>query len=279
MKDTRRAAAAAGRPSRPKSSPGWLADLAGERLAIEGVSIEIDGGRFPAKAVAGRPFAIEADIFSDGHDSIDAAVIWRREGTEPFHEAPMTFLVNDRWRAVVDPAGERLLRGQLPRLARPLRHLAQRHREEARGRGRHRARARGGPAADRDGAAPGGGTRAEKASLRDALKRDKALKRDGDRFALMGDAEVVATMVSAGPRTNLTRYKPLRVFADREAAAFSAWYELMPRSQSGDPGRHGTFDDVIARLPYVQDLGFDVLYFPPIHPIGRDQPQGPQQLA
>ena len=65
-----------------------------------------------------------------------------------------------------------------------------------------------------------------------------------------------------------------QVFADREAAAFSAWYELMPRSQSGDPTRHGTFDDVIARLPYVRDLGFDVLYFPPIHPIGRTNRKG-----
>ena len=51
----------------------------------------------------------------------------------------------------------------------------------------------------------------------------------------------------------------------------------MPRSQSDDPDRHGTFDDVIAKLPYVRDLGFDVLYFPPIHPIGRDPPQGQEQ--
>ena len=81
-------------------------------------------------------------------------------------------------------------------------------------------------------------------------------------------------MYRAGPRTNLTRYKLLPVFADREAAAFSAWYEMMPRSQSGDASRHGTFDDVIARLPYVQDLGFDVLYFTPIHPIGRTNRKG-----
>jgi starch synthase (maltosyl-transferring) len=81
-------------------------------------------------------------------------------------------------------------------------------------------------------------------------------------------------MYRAGPRTNLTRYKTVPVFADREAAAFSAWYEMMPRSQSGDVTRHGTFDDVIAKLPYVQDLGFDVLYFTPIHPIGRTNRKG-----
>jgi starch synthase (maltosyl-transferring) len=76
-------------------------------------------------------------------------------------------------------------------------------------------------------------------------------------------------------RQNLTRYEPvLEVIADRLAARFSAWYELFPRSQSGDPNRHGTFDDVIGRLPYVKGLGFDVLYFTPIHPIGTTNRKG-----
>ncbi len=66
----------------------------------------------------------------------------------------------------------------------------------------------------------------------------------------------------------------LEVVADRLAARFSAWYEIFPRSQSGDPTRHGTFDDVIARLPEIRELGFDVLYFTPIHPIGRTNRKG-----
>ena len=82
-------------------------------------------------------------------------------------------------------------------------------------------------------------------------------------------------MRRAGMRTNLSRYpRELELVVDRKRAAFSAWYELMPRSQSDDPNRHGTFDDVIAKLPYVRDLGFDVLYFPPIHPIGRTHRKG-----
>ena len=68
--------------------------------------------------------------------------------------------------------------------------------------------------------------------------------------------------------------KVLAVWVDRKRAAFSAWYEMFPRSQSGDANRHGTFDDVIARLPYVRELGFDVLYFPPIHPIGKTNRKG-----
>ncbi len=86
--------------------------------------------------------------------------------------------------------------------------------------------------------------------------------------------ETLALMMRAGPRANLTRYdRELIVLVDREAAAFSAWYELMPRSWGKD-GAHGTFDDVIDRLDYVKDLGFDVLYFPPIHPIGKTNRKG-----
>ncbi len=62
--------------------------------------------------------------------------------------------------------------------------------------------------------------------------------------------------------------------AERKGAAYASWYEIFPRSQSGDPGRHGTFDDVIARLPAIRDMGFDVLYFPPIHPIGSTNRKG-----
>src|SRR3546814_421328 len=88
------------------------------------------------------------------------------------------------------------------------------------------------------------------------------------RLALLRSERAAALYRQGGPRSNVTRYeKVLPVRVDRPKAAFSAWYELLPRSQSGDAARHGTFDDVIRRLPYVRDLGFDVLYLPPIHPI------------
>src|SRR3546814_7547697 len=87
--------------------------------------------------------------------------------------------------------------------------------------------------------------------------------------------EAGAEMAEAGPRTHLTRYeRELELVVDREAARFAAWYEMFPRSQSGDPARHGTFLDVIPKLPYVRGLGFDVLYFTPIHPIGRMNRKG-----
>jgi starch synthase (maltosyl-transferring) len=117
--------------------------------------------------------------------------------------------------------------------------------------------------------------RRDKPKLNKLLSALNDAKRPGDRLALLMSEDTAALLARAGERTNLTEYdRVLEVFVDRERAAFSAWYEMMPRSQSGSAKKPGTFDDVIARLPYVRDLGFDVLYFPPIHPIGRTNRKG-----
>jgi starch synthase (maltosyl-transferring) len=110
-----------------------------------------------------------------------------------------------------------------------------------------------------------------------ALLEELAANRDdpGTLLHRMLSEEVRALLSRAGIRTNASRYRQqLEVFVDRPTAKFAAWYEMFPRSQSGDPHRHGTFDDVIARLPYVEDMGFDVLYFTPIHPIGSTNRKG-----
>ena len=90
-----------------------LHDLAERRLAIEGIDPEIDGGRFPAKTVAGTSFVVEADVFGEGHDAIDAALLWRRKGDQTWTEAPLEFLENDRWRG---EEGDRNGTVLLPRL-------------------------------------------------------------------------------------------------------------------------------------------------------------------
>ncbi|MEX2628080.1 MAG: maltotransferase domain-containing protein, partial [Ilumatobacteraceae bacterium] len=90
---------------------------------------------------------------------------------------------------------------------------------------------------------------------------------------------VAEVFAAADPRRFATETDPFPVRVDRERARFSSWYELFPRSAAPDPGRHGTFDDVIARLPYVRDMGFDVLYLPPIHPIGVSHRKGPDNTA
>nr|WP_245559702.1 alpha-1,4-glucan--maltose-1-phosphate maltosyltransferase [Amorphus coralli] len=256
--------------------------LAERRLAIEGISTEIDGGRFPARAVAGEPFVVEADIFGDGHDVIAAALLFKPQGDGGWREAPMQFLENDRWRgeAVLPEPGRYLyslaawrdqfaswLRDTEKKIAAGVKISLEieegRRLVEAAASAdfRHGSVAR---SAFVDGVA-------EIGRLNDRLSAAD----EAERLEILLAPETLALMKRAGPRTNLTRYeRDLEVFADRKRAAFSAWYEMMPRSQSDVPGQHGTFDDVIGRLPYVHDLGFDVLYFTPIHPIGVTNRKG-----
>ena len=116
-----------------------------------------------------------------------------------------------------------------------------------------------------------------KKALERLLDQIGAAEDEAKQKLLMSD-DTLDIMRAVGPRSNLSQYeRTVTVRAERPAAAFSAWYELMPRSW-GPNGQHGTFDDVIARLDYVRDLGFDVLYFPPIHPIGKTNRKGPNNV-
>ncbi|PWK56779.1 starch synthase (maltosyl-transferring) [Silicimonas algicola] len=245
--------------TRKDGSLAILEALAQNRLVIEAVSPEIDGGRFPAKAVAGWPETISADIFGDGHEVIAAAIV-KDDGSE----IPMLKGVNDRWSAEVtfDEVGPaqvtivawRDLWGTWARDTRKKLEAGQDvsvEMEEAR-LILADLKPRRGEASD--------------------LNALNAAAKAGDADTLLS-AETLATMARHGPRANVTRYEDLPFWIDRERAAFSAWYELFPRS-TGPEGQHGTFRDVIDRLDYVRDLGFDVLYFPPIHPIGTTNRKG-----
>ncbi len=234
--------------------------LARHRLVIESVSPEIDGGRFAAKAVAGWPMRVTADVFGDGHEVIGAAVM-RADGTEE----RMAFIENDRWGAeiVFDETGPatfslvawRDLWGTWARDTRKKVDAGQDVSVEIREARQILER-----------------TEAPRA-LAVELKALKAAAEAGDIEMLLAPAGT-RLMAQVGPRADMTRYdRDIPVWVDRERAAFSAWYELFPRS-TGPADRHGTFHDVIDRLPYVRDLGFDVLYFPPIHPIGTTNRKG-----
>ncbi len=257
-----------------QASEKRLFALAENRVAIERVTPELDGGRFPVKRAVGDVLRVEADIFCDGHDRLAACLMIRAVDEQDWHEVPMTPLVNDRWAAEVPltrntrylytvVAWRDLWASWCEEVAKKHdagqaidleliegRQLLERAREVLQG--------------------------ADLERLEAVLQRIGAHEGEpGELLALMLDPELRAMMKRRGPRTNLSRYgRELEVRVDRTAAVFSAWYEMFPRSQSGDPNRHGTFDDVIRRLPYVRDLGFDVLYFPPIHPIGRTHRKG-----
>jgi starch synthase (maltosyl-transferring) len=244
---------------------------AAARIAIEGVDPEIDGGRFPAKAVSGRKFVVEADIFGDGHDVIAAALLSRTAGDGEWTESPMHFIENDRWQGqVVFPeigayeytliAWRDLFASWHAEIRKKIAAGQDVSLEIEEGRALVEA-ARNNAAGE------------VRRSVDRLLKRITSGRDDDGRLEILLDEDTTALMQRATPRTNLTRYDhALRVIVDRPKAAFSAWYEMMPRSQA--PGRHGNFRDVIDRLPYVRDLGFDVLYFPPIHPIGRTNRKG-----
>ncbi len=242
-----------------------LAELAQNRIAIEGISAEIDGGRFPAKAISGQPFTVEADIFSDGHDIIAGAIRYRRGSSEDWHEVPLVFMENDRWTGSI--IFEKIGPWELSILA--WRDLFATWRAEIRKKIAANQRVsleivegRQLFEAIKDEASP-------------LFERFQAASTEDEVLEFLLADETFEAMQAHGPRTNLTFYpRHIDIWVDRPLAGFGAWYELMPRSQTSDPARHGTFDDVIARLPYVRDLGFDVLYFPPIHPIGRTNRKG-----
>ncbi len=264
-----------GRPApSAKASEAALLELAASRVAIERVSPELDGGRFPVKRVVGDVLDVEADIFMDGHDKLAAALLYRAVDETEWRSVPMRFVDNDRWagrfpltrncryRYTVEAWFDAFATWRLE--------VTKKHDagvpialelEEGRRLVARTAEAASGKA---------------KAAL-DALLADLAARQGDEGFQLarlLAD-DTQALMQAADPKANRTRYeRDLEVTVDRTIAAFAAWYELFPRSMSDDPKRHGTFDDVIAKLPYVREMGFDVLYFPPIHPIGRKNRKG-----
>ncbi len=250
------------------------------RVAIESLAPKVDGGRFPVKRIVGDPVVVEAAIVADGHDLVSAVLLHRREADPDWVEVPMEWLGDDRFRASfrVDTLG----RHRYTVLA-----WVDRFRSWARDLGKRLdagqdvsvelligvalVEAAAARAAD-DGAA------SDAKILRAAASRLRAGGSAGAADAL--DPDLAALLLRHGERPFATRHSPdLVVVVDRERARFGAWYELFPRSCSPIPGRHGTLRDVEARLPYVEAMGFDVLYLPPIHPIGEVNRKGPNNTS
>jgi starch synthase (maltosyl-transferring) len=266
---------AASRAAAPKLRGGRARPPAGEgRVVIENVSPEIDNGRSPIKRVVGDVVEVAADIFSDGHDKINAAIAYRTPGDTDWRRAPMEFFDNDRWTGRFpleqNARYQYTIEGWKDPFATWLDEITK---KRAAGRNVRLETIEGLHLAE-DSASRAQGADAEAFAVLLARMRETGEGSEAQLDLLLHE-ETIALVERYAERQNLTRYEPyLEVVADRLAARFSAWYELFPRSQSGDPTRHGTFDDVIKRLPYVKDLGFDVLYFTPVHPIGKTNRKG-----
>ncbi len=282
------------------------------RCIIEGVRPEVDCGRYPAKGILGDDVVVDADVFGDGHEYVTAVLQYRKapdthavppspEGSDPgvspappgtqWHEVPMTPLGNDRWRAAfrADALGlwEFAVVGWMDPWKTWRTDMAK-WLEAGRDVPLHLTVGAGLLSAAA-GRARGAGRLAD-AGLLDELA---AFLRDGsadpaERAARAMTETVREHMHANADRGNAVRYPDprsssssmdaLRVWVDRERAAFSAWYELFPRS-TGAAGKHGTLETAQAMLPYIAGMGFDVVYLPPVHPIGTTHRKGKNNVA
>ena len=242
------------------------------RVTVEGVRPEVDAGRFPIKRTVGEEVVVEVDAFADGHDVLSCVLLYRRREDQEWQEVRMTPLVNDRWRGSFRVTTLGRWRYTIMAWVDPF--LSWRHDFERRIEEEDIAvalqvgtalieaiasRATGEDARRLQHFAAGLAGRAELTERRE-LALDPELLRLNERHA---------------ERRFATRYdRELEVIVDRERARFGAWYEFFPRS-CGPAGKHGMFRDCEERITYAASLGFDIIYVPPIHPVGRDKRKGP----
>ena len=234
---------------------------------IEDVYPLVDGGRFAVKRIVGERVEVWADVYRDGHDSIACAVVWRLENDREWQRAPMVHHTNDRWGGAFVP-------DQPGRYVYAIEAWTD---EFATWRHGFELKQQAGADLTLE-AIEGAGmlTKAQaggQAAAAVILRQCEDFLQTGDAAPLLTD-ELQDAMAESQLRPDLTRSQLFPFVADRPRARSGAWYEMVPRSQSKTPGQHGTFQDCIARLADVGAMGFDVVYFTPIHPIGRTNRKG-----
>jgi starch synthase (maltosyl-transferring) len=243
------------------------------RVVIENVQPQINCGLFPIKRIIGDLVSIQADVFGDGHDHVRARLLWKEEGAAGWESKEMLPLGNDRWQGEfrVDKIGRYryTLVGEIDHFETWQSDLKKR--VEA---GQDLAVPFATGAALLEQVQPRAGKQ-DSAQLAGWAKKLRAADKDESAVELALRDELLATVHRYPDPAIETWYeRELEVVVDRERAGFSAWYELFPRSWSPTPGKHGTLRDVAARLDYVAEMGFDVLYLPPISPIGKSFRKG-----
>lgn len=240
--------------ARSTQNAALVAALQAPRIVIQDLQPSTAEAAHLIKRIAGEPLTVRANVFMDGHDVLRVFLLWRAVDEIGWHPVEMTPLGNDAWEATCVP--ERI--------------------------GRHEYTIR----AWRD--AYGSFQSALAKKVEAGLDVDLEVREGQELLARCGvtDAESYDAERLLAPETLMAAHRaelhefetqlepPQSLIVERREAIFANWYEMFPRSQSDRPGKHGTFRDVIARLPYVRDMGFNVLYFPPIHPIGNKNRKG-----
>lgn len=241
-----------------------------KRVVIENVAPSVDGGEFPIKRVVGEKINVRADVFSDGHDIVSAVILYRKDGDDVWLEEPLKSFMNDRWEGsfTVEDIGlyHYTVQGWIDHALTWLKDL------------KKKFDAKQNVAIDlltginymEESA-----TRAESGdaeTLNDFAKRIREETDIEHSVSLALKPEVEKLIRKYPSKRFATTYKELPLVVDREKALFSSWYEIFPRSC--DTGGHGTFADCDQRLSEIARMGFDVLYLPPIHPIGKTKRKG-----
>ncbi len=242
-----------------------------KRIVIEEVQPTVNSGRYPAKRIVGDTVEVTAAIFGDGHDHVAARLLYRHASQRKFHSTPFTALTNDLWSATFSADAIGLwhftIEAWIDHFDTWVHDLAKRLEAQ-------KDSAQDIPLALRIGA-----NHLDHAASRAKGTDAKKLKLFATNLRSLADTnlavydtpitlELIRLVEKYPDRAFATTYTPeLPLWVDRERARFSSWYELFPRSASSN-GQHGTLRDVAARVPEIAAMGFDVLYLPPIHPIG-----------
>jgi starch synthase (maltosyl-transferring) len=236
----------------------------------------LEGGRYPIKRVIEEPLEVYADIFKDGHDVISALLKWRKVGAKRWSEAPMIGLPNDRWKGVCCFSAPGRWEYAVEAWADT--YKTWKHAFHARWKGSDPDL----PIEAQEGVRllTWGAKRARASGVQEvATQLEDCADMLGkvppeEIMELLQSAELQALMDQYPDRELSTQSKVLGVIAERERARFSAWYEFFPRNAEGRMDKHSTFRDCVARLDDVKAMGFDTIYFPPIHPIGETNRKG-----
>lgn len=243
---------------------------AGEaRVVIDALFPALDGGSFPVKRREGLPVRVEAHVLADGHDHLDVRLAWCREGARQWTEVPMYDSGNDAFVGDLHPPTIGLYKYKVRAWADPFRnwHVGFIKKSDA-----------GDPKISVE--LDMGAELVRQASLRAKGKDAETLagwagfladhERDlMQKVQLAREAYFYEKLAAYPDRSRQTESEAVALLIERHKAYFSTWYEFFPRSCSGDPSRHGTLRDACSRFPEIARMGFDIVYFPPIHPIGR----------
>jgi starch synthase (maltosyl-transferring) len=243
-------------------------------VVIENIQPLIDCGRYPIKRIMGEDLVVEADIFKDGHDVVAAVLKWRAVGKRAWRETPMIFVDNDRWRGVCTLYDETVHEYTVEAWTDTFRSWQNEFAKKFEG-----------GISDLRSEALEGAAIVKASASRAHDKADGARLREfaeqitngvnSEVYAVAKSGELDVLMATYPDRADATQYEPApRVVVSRLAALFGAWYEFFPRSAEGRADRGSTFRDCLPRVDDAKAMGFDVIYFPPIHPVGHTNRKG-----